>query len=190
MKKGLLIVFSGPSGVGKGTVIKKFIKDDELNLAYSISMTSRSPRNGEIDGVNYYFVSKEQFQQAIAAGELLEYAEFVGNYYGTPLKEVERLRNMGKNVLLEIEVQGALQVQEKCPDALSIFVFPPSFEELERRIRGRQSETDKIIKQRLKKAENEMDLVNHYRYIVCNDDPELAAELISVIIKRHIKSDV
>lgn len=186
-KRGLLIVFSGPSGVGKGTVIKRFIDDSELNLAYSISMTSRPPRNGEIEGVNYYFVTKEEFEKAIENEELLEYAEFVGNYYGTPIKEVERLRDQGKNVLLEIEVQGALQVQEKCPDALSIFIIPPSFEELGFRIRSRKSENEEVIRKRLEKARAEMDLVGHYRYVICNEDPQLAADLISVIIKRHIK---
>lgn len=113
--------------------------------------------------------------------------EFVGNYYGTPLKEVNRLRDEGKNVLLEIEVQGAIQVQEKCPDAISIFIIPPSMEELERRIRGRSTEPEEIIQQRLAKASNEMKMVSQYKYIVCNDDPKLAAELIKTIILRHVE---
>ena len=113
-------------------------------------------------------------------------AEFVGNYYGTPLSQVEKLRNEGKNVLLEIEVQGADQVRAKCPDALSIFIIPPSMEELEKRIRGRRSEPEEIVQQRLAKAENEMKMVCNYKYIVCNEDPQLAAELISSIIKRHM----
>jgi len=117
----------------------------------------------------------------------LEWAEFVGNYYGTPLKEVNRLRDEGKNVLLEIEVQGAIQVQEKCPDAVSIFIIPPSMEELERRIRGRSTEPEEIIQQRLAKASNEMKMVSQYKYIVCNDDPKLAAELIKTIILRHVE---
>ncbi len=158
MHKGLLIILSGPSGVGKGTIRKYFEKDERLNLAYSTSMTTRKPRDGEVDGKDYFFTSKENFQEAIKKGELLEYAEFVGNFYGTPLSEVERLRNEGKNVLLEIEVQGALQVQEKCPDAISIFIIPPSMEELEKRIRGRKSEPEEIIQQRLSKAANEMKL--------------------------------
>ena len=120
-------------------------------------------------------------------GGLLEWAEFVGNYYGTPLKEVNRLRDEGKNVLLEIEVQGAIQVQEKCPDAISIFIIPPSMEELERRIRGRSTEPEEIIQQRLAKASNEMKMVSQYKYIVCNDDPKLAAELIKTIILRHVE---
>ena len=186
MKKGLLIIMSGPSGVGKGTIRKCFMDDDSLRLAYSISMTTRKPRANEVDGVDYIFTSREHFEEAIRRGELLEWAEFVGNYYGTPLAQVEELRNEGKNVLLEIEVQGADQVRQKCPDALSIFIIPPSMEELEKRIRGRRSEPEEIVQQRLAKAENEMKLVGNYKYIVCNEDPQLAAELISSIIKRHM----
>ena len=187
MKKGLLIILSGPSGVGKGTVRRYFENDERLNLAYSTSMTTRKPRNGEIDGKDYFFTSRQDFENAIKNGELLEYAEFVGNYYGTPLKEVEKLRNEGKNVILEIEVQGATQVQEKCPDALSIFIIPPSMEELEKRIRGRKTEAEEIVQQRLAKAAQEMKMITQYKYIVCNDDPKLAAELITTIILRHIE---
>lgn len=186
MKKGLLIIISGPSGVGKGTVRKYFMDDDSLRLTYSISMTTRKPRAGERDGVDYIFTTREKFEEAIANGELLEWAEFVGNYYGTPLAQVEKLREEGKNVLLEIEVQGADQVRRKCPDALTIFIIPPSMEELEKRIRGRRSEPEEIVQQRLAKAENEMKMVSNYKYIVCNEDPQLAAELISSIIKRHM----
>ena len=186
MKKGLLIIISGPSGVGKGTVRKYFMDDDSLRLTYSISMTTRKPRQGERDGVDYIFTTREKFEEAIAEGELLEWAEFVGHYYGTPLTQVEKLREEGKNVLLEIEVQGADQVRKKCPDALSIFIIPPSMEELEKRIRGRRSEPEEIVQQRLAKAENEMKMVSNYKYIVCNEDPQLAAELISSIIKRHM----
>ncbi len=185
MKKGLLIVISGPSGVGKGTVREYFMKDKSLNLTYSISMTTRAPRNGEVDGVDYIFTTKEEFQKAIDNGELLEWAEFVGNYYGTPLAAVEKLRNEGKNVVLEIEVQGATQVREKCPDVLSIFIIPPCMEELEKRIRGRRSEPEEIIQERLAKANQELKLVSNYKYVVCNDDPELAAEVIALIIKRN-----
>lgn len=189
MKKGLLIIISGPSGVGKGTVREFFIKDESLKLAYSISMTTRSPRAGEKDGVDYIFTTKEKFEDAIAKGELLEWAEFVGNYYGTPMSQVEKLRNEGKNVLLEIEVQGATQVREKCPEAVSIFIIPPSMEELENRIRGRRSEPEEVVQQRLAKADKEMKMMNNYKYIVCNDDPQLAADLISSIIKRHMETD-
>lgn len=187
MKRGLLIILSGPSGVGKGTIRKFFEKSTKLNLAYSTSMTTRKPRVGEVDGVDYFFTTRDKFEQAIKNGDLLEYAEFVGNYYGTPLKEVNRLRDEGKNVLLEIEVQGAIQVQKRCPDALSIFIIPPSMDELERRIRGRRSEPEEIIQQRLAKANHEMKMIKEYKYIVSNDDPKLAAELIETIILRHIE---
>ena len=168
-------------------LFKKVETDERLNLAYSTSMTTRKPRAGEVDGRDYFFSSREDFEKAIKEGGLLEWAEFVGNYYGTPLKEVNRLRDEGKNVLLEIEVQGAIQVQEKCPDAVSIFIIPPSMEELERRIRGRSTEPEEIIQQRLAKASNEMKMVSQYKYIVCNDDPKLAAELIKTIILRHVE---
>ena len=183
-----MIVLSGPSGVGKGTVLKRFIDDPDLNLAYSISLTTRSPRKGEVDGKHYRFVDKEYFEECISEDMMLEYAEFVGNYYGTLKNDVEELRDQGKNVILEIEVQGAMQVKEKCPDALSIFIVPPDLDELERRIRNRRSEDEEMITKRLEKAKKEMGLIDHYKYIVCNDDPQTAADLISVIIKRSIKS--
>jgi len=189
MKKGLLIVLSGPSGVGKGTVLKEFIHDPDLKLSYSVSMTTRTRRPGEVEGRNYYFVTKDEFEKAIADDEFLEWAEFVGNFYGTPLKEVERLRSEGRNVLLEIEVQGCIQVMKKCPDALTIFIVPPSMEELEKRIRGRKTEPEEIVQQRLAKASREMEMLSKYKYVVCNDDPKLAADIIRVIIRRHIEKD-
>jgi len=187
MKKGLLIVLSGPSGVGKGTVLKEFIHDEELKISYSVSMTTRKMREGEVDGINYDFVTREEFEKAIQQEQLLEYAEFVGNFYGTPIKNVEKLRNEGRNVLLEIEVQGCMQVSKKCPDAITIFITPPSMEELERRIRGRGTEAEEIIQQRLSKATKEMEMISQYKYVVCNDDPKLAADIISLIIKRHMQ---
>jgi guanylate kinase len=185
-KKGLLIVLSGPSGVGKGTILKEFVNDKDLKLAYSVSMTTRKQRPGEVDGVNYHFVTREEFEKARDNGELLESAEFVGNYYGTPVKEVERLRSEGMNVLLEIEVQGCRQVRAKVPDALTIFIVPPSMEELEKRIRGRNTEPEEIVQERLAKASKEMEMVGQYKYVVCNDDPKLAANIIRVIIKRFM----
>ena len=187
MKRGLLIILSGPSGVGKGTVRELFMNNPDLNLAYSISMTTRSPRNQEKDGVDYFFVTREYFEEAIEKGELLEYAEFVGNYYGTPAYYVDKLRDEGKNVILEIEVEGAKQVVERVPDALSIFIVPPSMEELEHRIRGRRSEPEEIIQQRLEKAAKEIELMDQYKYVVCNEDPQLAADIITLIIKRYIQ---
>ena len=186
-KRGLLVVISGPSGVGKGTVLKELMKKKDLNLAYSVSMTTRKQRPGEVDGKNYYFVSREEFEKAADNGELLEHAEFVGNYYGTPLRGVEKLRNEGKNVILEIEVQGASQVQKKVPDAITIFIVPPSMKELEKRIRGRGTEPEEIIQERLAKAQKELQLTGQYRYVVCNDDADLAADIIGVIIQHYVK---
>lgn len=187
-KRGLLVILSGPSGVGKGTVRDLFIDREELNLAFSISMTTRKPREGEVDGEHYYFVSRDTFEEALANNELLEHAEFVGNYYGTPIAEVNRLRDLGYNVLLEIEVQGAIQVIDRVPDALSIFLVPPSMEELRRRLQGRRTESEEILNERLTKAANEMELMNQYRYVICNDDPNFAAEMVSLIIKRNIEA--
>ena len=186
MKKGLLIVISGPSGVGKGTILSKLMEDRELKLAYSVSMTTREKRPGEQEGVNYFYVTKDEFEKAIENGEMLEHAEFVGNYYGTPLKEVERLRSEGYNVVLEIEVQGCRQVQEKVKDALTIFIVPPNMEELERRIRGRKTEPEEIIQQRLAKAATEMESLAQYKYVVCNDDVDLAADIMRVIIRHYM----
>ncbi|MBR2677457.1 MAG: guanylate kinase [Solobacterium sp.] len=187
--KGLLIVISGPSGVGKGTVIKRFIEDPDLKLAFSVSMTTREKREGEVEGVNYYYVTREEFEKTIKEGGLLEWTEFVGNYYGTPLAAVEKLRSEGKNVLLEIEVDGCQQVKKKVPDALTIFIVPPSIKELENRIRGRKTEAEEIVQQRLAKAEKELEKTNQYRYVVCNDDVDLAADIIRVIIRHHMEKE-
>ena len=186
-KRGLLIVISGPSGVGKGTVRAEFMKNEDLNIAYSISMTSRQKRPGEQEGVDYFYVTREEFEKAIEEGKLLEWTEFVGNYYGTPLAYVEKLRDEGKNVVLEIEVEGAMNVKNKCPDAIMIFITPPSMEELERRIRGRRTEAEEIVQQRLAKAERDMTYVGQYKYVICNEDVALAAELITVIIRRNME---
>ena len=181
---GKLFILSGPSGVGKGTVREKILENPNINLVYSISMTTRSPREGEVDGVHYYFVSNEYFEKAIENNELLEYAKFVGNYYGTPKKMIEKQLSEGKNVLLEIEVQGAKQVMKKCPEAVTIFMVPPSFEELEKRIRGRRSEPEDIVQQRLSKAKSEMALRKNYKYVVVNDTVENASQAIIDIIKN------
>ncbi len=185
MKKGLLIVFSGLSGVGKGTILKELMPMEDLNLSYSVSMTTRKPREGEIDGVNYFFVTKERFLEAIKNGELLEHARFVENDYGTPKAYVEKMREEGKNVILEIEINGAKQVIEKCPDALSIYIVPPSMEELERRIRGRDSEDDETIMKRISKAKKEIKEIGFYEHVVCNDDLEKAvADVREIILNR------
>lgn len=182
MKKGLLIVYSGLSGVGKGTILQKLMPMEDLNLAYSVSMTTRAPREGEVEGKNYFFVSKEQFKQAILDGKLLEHARFVEHDYGTPKDYVEKMRNEGKNVILEIEIRGAKQVLEKCPDALSIYIVPPTMEELERRIRERKSEDEDTIMKRMAKARRELEEVDLYEHVVCNDDLDKAVEEIRRII--------
>lgn len=188
MSRGLLIILSGPSGVGKGTVREMLFKDESLNLAYSISMTTRLPRPNERDGIDYFFVTKEEFEKNIETGLLLEYAQFVGNYYGTPKNYVEELLNNGKNVVLEIEVQGALQVMSKCPEALTIFLVPPSFEELEKRIRGRRTEKEEVIKERLNKARKELETKDNYKYVVVNDEVLKAKDAIANIIKTNLEA--
>lgn len=185
MKRGLLIILSGPSGVGKGTVRKILMQYLSLNLAYSISMTTRKPRAGEEEGVDYFFVSKEKFLEAIHNHLLLEHAKFVNNYYGTPKEYVEYLRDQGKNVILEIETRGARQVMEnyKGDGLVTIFLVPPSLEELEKRIRGRRTESDEIVKERLEKAKQEIELKKLYDFVVMNDTPNQAAERIAQILK-------
>lgn len=186
MKQGLLIVLSGPSGVGKGTICRQLFTYEELNLHYSISMTTRKPRPGEEDGKDYFFVDEQTFKEKIAHGELMEWAQFVGHYYGTPQAYVERLLSEGKNVLLEIEVQGALQVMEKCPNALTIFLVPPSLEELERRIRGRRTEEEAVVQARLSKASGELETKEKYQYVVVNDTTQRAVEEIKQIIQNNL----
>ena len=188
MKKGLLIVYSGPSGVGKGTVLNELMKMEELNLAYSVSMTTRKPREGEIDGVNYFFVSHKRFLQAIKNNELLEHARFVDNDYGTPKAYVEQQRELGKNIILEIEVEGAKQIINKCPDAISIFIVPPSLEELENRIRGRKTDDEETILKRLSKARKEIEETDLYNYVVCNEDiMDTAYQIRDIILSEMNK---
>lgn len=186
MKRGLLIIMSGPSGVGKGTVRQKVMEDTSLNLAYSISMTTRGPRAGEENGREYFFVTKEEFEKNIAEGNLLEYNYFVSNYYGTPKSYVDKLRNEGKNVLLEIDVNGAKTVMAKCKelgdDVVSFFILPPSMQALEDRIRGRRSEPEDVIQERLSKAAAEIGQSGNYKYPVVNDNLEETAKLIRDII--------
>lgn len=183
MNKGLLVVFSGPSGVGKGSVRAK-LDMEALNMKVSTSMTTRAPRPEDKEGVTYYFVTPDQFDEAVEHGEFLEYAKFVSASYGTPKKPVEKMREDGINVMLEIETKGAAQVMEKCPDCLSIFLAPPSFEELERRIVGRGTEKPEEIKKRLAEAEEEMKLADRYDYVVVNDDLDEAARKITEIIEE------
>lgn len=191
MNRGKIIILSGPSGVGKGTIRKRIMHESSLQLAYSISMTTRPRRHHEQEGVDYFFVSKDAFQSAIDHHELIEWAEFVGNRYGTPKAYVERLRDEGHNVFLEIEIEGASQVisQYTPDDLITIFLMPPSFEDLENRIRKRQTETEDLIQKRLKKAEREMTLYRHYQYVVINDELDRAVEEMLAIIHQRIGTD-
>ncbi len=181
-QKGMLIILSGPSGVGKGTVRARLFERID-NIEYSVSMTTREPRNGEVDGKDYYFVSREEFLRNVDANNMLEWAEFVGNCYGTPLDKVNEVLNQGRNVLLEIEIQGALQVKEKVEDALFIFLMPTSLKELENRLRGRGSEPEDIVQERLEKAKRELPLRDNYNYVVINDSVDKACNQIIDIIK-------
>lgn len=181
--RGKLIVFSGPSGVGKGT-IREAMKFN--NFKFSISLTTRDIRPGETDGIHYHYVTKEFFQERINDGKMLEHAEFVGNYYGTDLEFVERELENGKNVFLEIECQGALQVLDKVEDVVSVFIVPPSIEELEARLRGRGTEDEETLQKRLAKAREELTLKNHYKHVVINDEVHRAAAEIDLILDQEI----
>lgn len=188
VQRGLLVVLSGPSGVGKGTVRQEIFNRKDNTLTYSISATTRDMREGEKDGVDYFFKSKEEFEKMIKAGEMLEYAEYVGNYYGTPIDYVEKTLNEGKDVLLEIEVNGAIQVRSRMPEGIFIFLTPPDLEELERRLVGRGTDDTPVIEQRIKKAKEELALMKHYDYAVVNDDIDSAVEKVRAIVQsEHLK---
>lgn len=180
MKKGKLIVVSGASGVGKGTVLG-IMMEKRKDLSFSVSATTRSPRPGEIDGVHYYFISREKFEAMIAAGEFLEYDAHAANYYGTPRAQAEEKQSHGP-VLLDIEPKGAKQVKEKAPDAVLIFIMPPSVAELERRLRGRGDTSEEQIQMRMERATWEMEQRVWYDHVVVNDDPERCAQEILKII--------
>lgn len=188
--KGVLIVLSGPSGVGKGTVRSKVFEESHHNLEYSVSMTTRNPRVGEVDGKDYFFVTHDEFKKRIGEGKFLEHAEFVGNFYGTPLDYVKSRLDAGMDVMLEIEVDGALQVKKVMPDACFIFVAPPSMEELHHRIVTRGTEDPARVEGRMKKAEVEIGLAHEYDYIVVNDTVENAKNRIMAIIDaQHSRSE-
>ncbi|AYV65950.1 MULTISPECIES: guanylate kinase [Niallia] len=190
VEKGLLIVLSGPSGVGKGTVRKEIFSQKNTSFEYSISMTTRSPRAGEVDGVDYFFKSREEFENLIEQGKLLEYAEFVGNYYGTPVDYVRETTLKGKDVFLEIEVEGAKQVREKFPDGLFIFLSPPSLSELKNRIVTRGTESEEIINNRMNVAREEIEMMHLYDYVVENDTVENACEKIkAIIVAEHCRRE-
>lgn len=183
-KKGLLLVVSGPSGVGKGTVCNEYVKthpDCEL----SVSATTRKPREGEKDGVNYFFLSEKEFREKIDNGGFLEHAVFCGNYYGTPKDTVMQMIDDGKDVILEIEVQGAMQVRAHYPEGVFIFVLPPSLDALEERLRGRNTESDDVIRERLNRAKAEFKFIEKYNYVLVNDTVENAAKTLGDIINAE-----
>lgn len=189
-ERGLLVVISGPSGVGKGTVRKALFHMPKHNLTYSVSMTTRKKRPQEVDGVDYYFVSKDEFEKKIAEGKFLEYAEFVGNYYGTPLDKVNEQLDKGNEVVLEIEVDGAQQVKSKVPDCVMIFIVPPGKQALYDRLRQRGTESEEVIQERIAKANREFQKAYLYDYIVVNDEVNNAADRIMAIIRaEHAKTE-
>ena len=189
-ERGLLVIISGPSGVGKGTIRKALFEILDNNFCYSVSMTTRKPRPGEIDGVDYFFVTRDQFEKRIKSNGFLEYAEFVGEYYGTPIDFIETMMEKGKEVIVEIEVEGALQVREKNPEAVFIFIVPPSRKALIDRLKNRGTDSLETIKKRIDKAEREFHLAYKYDYIVVNDEVVNAADRIYAIIRaEHAKTE-
>ena len=181
MDKGVLLIVSGLSGAGKGTICKR-IMEKYPDYELSISATTRDPRPGEVDGREYFFITKEEFEDRIKNGQLLEYAKYVDNYYGTPKDWVLAQMYQGKNVILEIELQGAFQVRDQIPEAVLIFIMPPDMEELERRLRGRGSETEEQIKKRLLRAMEEIEYVDQYDYVIVNEEVEKSVEMLHTIV--------
>ncbi|MCI8327228.1 MAG: guanylate kinase [Lachnospiraceae bacterium] len=187
-KKGILIVVSGFSGAGKGTIMKELLKRHPNVYALSISATTRKPRVGEQDGVDYFFKTKEEFEQMIENGDLIEYAQYVGNYYGTPKPYVDKQLEAGKDVILEIEIQGAFEVKEKFPQTVLLFVTPPSAQILEKRLVGRGTEDRKTIAQRLSRAAEEVEKMDHYDYLIINDDLEKCVKKVHQILRdEHLR---
>lgn len=187
MARGKSFIISGPSGVGKSTVLKELFKDRD-DLYFSISATTRAPREGEVNGVHYHFIDVERFQQLISEDAFLEYAEYVGNFYGTPKKFVDDAMDEGKDVILDIELQGAIQVTSKRPDVVRIFIAPPSWEELEKRLTGRGTDSPEKIRERLVRAKVELQNANTYDYFVINDTVEQAVrEINAIMLAEHCK---
>ncbi len=182
--KGILIILSGFAGSGKGTIVREVLQKYD-NYALSVSATTRAPREGEVEGVHYFFKTEEQFKEMIAQGELLEYANYVGNYYGTPRAYVKEQLANGKNVILEIETEGALNIKREYPDAVLVFVMPPSVEEIHNRLKNRGTETDEVIDKRMRKSGLEMSVVDRYDYLMINDVLEESVELFNAIVESQ-----
>ncbi len=183
MNRGLLIVVSAPSGCGKGTLLAEILKDKDYY--YSVSATTRSPREGEVDGVNYHFATREEFEDLIKSDGMLEYAQYCGNYYGTPKKEVEKKLSEGKNVILEIEVQGAMQVKEIAPEGVFVFILPPSVSELKKRLLKRGTEEISVIEKRVSEAVGEIKYAEKYDYVIVNDDLSKAVDDFKTVISAE-----
>ncbi len=183
MNRGLLIVVSAPSGCGKGTLLAEILKDNDYY--YSVSATTRSPREGEVDGVNYHFATREEFEDLIKSDGMLEYAQYCGNYYGTPKKEVEKKLSEGKNVILEIEVQGAMQVKEIAPEGVFVFILPPSVSELKKRLLKRGTEEISVIEKRVSEAVGEIKYAEKYDYVIVNDDLSKAVDDFKMVISAE-----
>lgn len=181
-QRGLLIVLSGPSGVGKGTVRKAIFEEEGIDFQYSISATTRQPRVGEVDGEDYFFVSREEFEQKIVNGDMLEYAQYVNNYYGTPKSFIDETLASGRDVFLEIDVQGALQVKSKMPEGIYIFLTPPDLTNLRERLAGRGTDSQEVIEKRVAAARDELKQMINYDYAVENDQVIHAVDRIKAII--------
>lgn len=188
-RKGNLIVFSGPSGSGKGTILKQLLEQyPELNAKVSVSATTRSPRPGEVDGVNYFFLDKDEFESRIDQGGFYEWAKFCDNYYGTPKAEVLKQLDEGIDVILEIEVQGAMKIKEQAPDCVMVFVLPPSFKELKNRLINRGTEQEDVINKRITTAMAEVEYIKHYTYVIVNDELDVAVKQLAGILEtEHLK---
>ncbi|MBR5932261.1 MAG: guanylate kinase [Lachnospiraceae bacterium] len=184
MDKGVLVVVSGLSGAGKGTICKRLL-EKYPDYVLSVSATSRKPRKGEENGREYFFITKEEFEEMIRDGKLLEYARYVENYYGTPREWVEQQLESGKNIILEIELQGAFQVREKIPDAVLIFILPPDMDELKRRLINRGTETMEEIEKRLERAVEEMAFIPEYDYVIVNDEVEKSVDMLHNIVRSE-----
>ena len=189
MRRGKTFIICGPSGVGKGTVVARLLASDPT-LYFSVSATTRAPRNGEVDGVHYHFLSREQFQQWIAEDAFLQHAEFVGNYYGTPKKYVDAAMEQGRDVLLDIEIQGAEQVHRQRPEVVRIYVAPPSWAELERRLIGRGTEDMEKVRSRLERGKQEFAAASSFDYFVINDTVDNAVtEIRAIMLAEHCRPD-